>query len=94
MSQSGMTGFEQNVDKSCSRFLICWSYFDLVHITVLNVFGFHCSSGNGACTTKRSLMEFCPAVLCLKNVFSELSKQPIIKAACQFISDMSKDKVK
>jgi len=36
MSQSGKTGFGQNVDKSCSRVLICWSYFDLVHVTVLN----------------------------------------------------------
>lgn len=37
MSQSGKTGFGQNDDKSCSRSLICLSYFHLVHITVLNV---------------------------------------------------------
>lgn len=37
MSLSGKIGFEQNVDKSHPMFLICWIYFDLVHITVLNV---------------------------------------------------------
>lgn len=37
MPQSGKIGFGQNVDKSHAMFLICWSYFDLVHITVLNV---------------------------------------------------------
>lgn len=44
---------------------------------------------------KRSLMEFWPAILHLwKYVFSELSKQPIIKAACQITSDLSKNKIK
>lgn len=37
MPQSGEIGFGQNVNKSHAMFLICWSYFDLVHITVLNV---------------------------------------------------------
>lgn len=37
MSLNGRIGFRQDVDESHPMFLICWSYFDLVHITVLNV---------------------------------------------------------
>lgn len=37
MSLNGKMGFGQDVDKSHPTFFICWSYFDLVHVPVLNV---------------------------------------------------------
>lgn len=37
MSQNGKIGFGQNINKSHVMFLICWNYFDIVHITVLNM---------------------------------------------------------